>query len=54
MGEVEFIDAIRQLERQTHQQRIEELQADHAHGALSDAGKEELRRLLATRAQDAR
>jgi len=50
----EFIDAIRQLERQTRQQRIEELQTDHAQGALSDTGKEELRGLLAARTQDAR
>ena len=50
----EFVDAIRQLERQTRQQRIEELQADHAQGGLADAGKEELRQLLAARTQDAR
>lgn len=50
----EFLDAIRQLERQTRQQRIEELQAEHAQGGLSDAGKEELRRLLAERTQDGR
>ncbi len=46
---VEFIDAISQLERQTRQQRIDELQASHGAGALDDAGKQELRQLLATR-----
>ena len=51
---VEFLDAIRQLERQTRQQRIEELQANHAQGELADAGKEELRQLLSARTLDTR
>ena len=51
---VEFLDAVRQLERQTRQQRIEELQADHAQGSLGEAGKDELRQLLGARTQDVR
>lgn len=46
---VEFIDAIGQLERQTRQQRIDELQASHGAGQLDAAGKQELRQLLAMR-----
>jgi DNA primase len=51
---IEFIGAMRQLERQTRQQRIEELQAQHAQSALAEAEKDELRSLLATRTQETR
>nr|WP_300616674.1 DNA primase [Dokdonella sp.] len=45
----EFIDALRQLDRQTSQQRIEDLLRLQVDGALDDAGKDELRQLLAAR-----
>jgi DNA primase len=45
----EFVDALRQLERQTTQQRIDELRAKQATGELSDADKLELRSLFANK-----
>jgi DNA primase len=42
----EFLDAMAQLERQTLQQRIEELQAKRAESGLEERDKEELRALL--------
>jgi len=44
----EFLDAIAQLERQTMQQRIDELQAKQREGGLEMRDKEELRALLAS------
>ncbi len=46
-------DAVRQLEAQTRQQRIEELQNKQASGGLDDADKHELRGLLSMRMQPA-
>jgi DNA primase len=43
----ELVDAIAQLERQTVRQRRDDLSRQQAEGSLSDAEKEELRRLLA-------
>lgn len=43
----EFIDAIRQLDRQTHQQRLDDLLKKQIDTALSADEKDELRRLLA-------
>src|SRR5688572_5892422 len=48
--EREFIDTMVQLERQTVQQRIEELQAKQRETGLDDRDKDELRGLLLTRA----
>ena len=45
----EFIDALRQLERQTMQQRIDDLLAKQNEAGLADTEKEELRALLANR-----
>jgi DNA primase len=45
----EFLDAMGQLDRQTLQQRMDELQAKQREGALDDADKVELRALLADR-----
>ena len=42
----EFLDAMAQLERQTLQQRIDELQAKRAGSGLEERDKEELRALL--------
>jgi DNA primase len=42
----EFLDAVAQLERQTLQQRIDELQAKRAESGLEERDKEELRALL--------
>lgn len=42
----EFVDAVAQLDRQTLQQRVDELQALVGEGALDAAGKDELRALL--------
>jgi len=42
----EFLDAMAQLERQTLQQRIDELQAKRAESGLDERDKEELRMLL--------
>ena len=42
----EFLDAMAQLERQTLQQRIDELQAKRAESGLEERDKEELRALL--------
>ena len=42
----EFLDAMAQLEQQTLQQRIDELQAKRADGGLEERDKEELRALL--------
>ncbi len=50
----EFLDAILQLERQTRQQRIDDLQARHAQAGLDEEEKAELRSLLAARAQQRR
>ena len=45
----EFLDALAQLDRQTHQQRIDELRMKLANGGLTGAEKDELRRLLAAK-----
>ncbi|MBS0439497.1 MAG: toprim domain-containing protein, partial [Proteobacteria bacterium] len=45
----EFIDAIRQLDRQTHQQRLDDLLKKQTDTALSVDEKDELRRLLAAK-----
>ncbi|MDQ3617185.1 MAG: DNA primase [Pseudomonadota bacterium] len=45
----EFIDAVAQLERQTLQQRLDELQAKNREGALDETDKSELRALLLSR-----
>jgi DNA primase len=45
----EFIDAVMQLERQTLQQRLDELQAKQRESGLDDADKVELRALLQSR-----
>ena len=50
----EFIDAVRQLERQTRQQRIDDLQAQFGEGGLNENDKDELRGLLAARNQERR
>ncbi len=47
----EFLDAIAQLERQTAQQRIDDLLARQAEAALADEDKQELRELLAEKAE---
>jgi DNA primase len=46
--QTEFLDAMAQLERQTLQQRIDELQAKRAGSGLEERDKEELRALLGT------
>jgi DNA primase len=46
----EFLDALAQLERQTRQQRIDELLAAQAAAPLDEPGKQELRDLLAEKA----
>ncbi|HZV37582.1 MAG TPA: DNA primase, partial [Pseudoxanthomonas sp.] len=46
----ELLDAVAQLEKQTLQQRLEELQAKHRETGLDDADKYELRALLQARA----
>lgn len=48
--QAEFVDVMEQLEKQTVQQRIAELQAKGREGALDDRDKDELRGLLLTRA----
>jgi len=48
--QAEFADVMEQLEKQTVQQRIAELQAKGREGALDDRDKDELRGLLLTRA----
>ncbi len=45
----EFVDAIRQLDRQTHQQRIDELLAKQSGGGLIETEKNELRELLSAK-----
>jgi DNA primase len=45
----EFLDTIAQLDRQTLQQRIDELQAKQSSDGLDDADKSELRGLLLAR-----
>jgi DNA primase len=50
----EFLDAMAQLERQTLQQRIDELQAKHGEIGLDDGDKAELRALLQAKQQTAR
>lgn len=50
----EFADAMRQLERQTRHQRIEDLQARLGEGGLGEDEKDELRGLLASRSQTPR
>ncbi len=47
--QMELHDAVLQLEKQTVQQRIEELQTKHRDGALDEADKYELRALLQSR-----
>jgi len=46
---MEFLDALAQLDRQTVQQRIDDLMKRQAEGALADTEKDELRTLLANR-----
>ena len=46
---MELHDAVAQLERQTVEQRIEELQAKNRDGGLDEADKYELRALLQAR-----
>lgn len=48
--QAEFVDVMEQLEKQTVQQRIAELQAKGREGALDERDKDELRGLLLTRA----
>jgi DNA primase len=50
----EFLDAMAQLEKQTLQQRIDELQAKQREIGLDDADKAELRALLLSKLQPAR
>ncbi len=50
----EFLDAMAQLEKQTLQQRIDELQAKQRDGGLDDEDKAELRALLLTKLQPGR
>ncbi|TXH75164.1 MAG: DNA primase [Lysobacteraceae bacterium] len=50
----EFLDAMAQLEKQTLQQRIDELLAKQREAGLDDHDKAELRNLLQTRLQTAR
>ena len=45
----EFVDAMAQLEKQTLQQRMDELQAKQREAGLDDSDKDELRALLANR-----
>ncbi|MDQ3495259.1 MAG: DNA primase, partial [Pseudomonadota bacterium] len=45
----EFLDAMAQLDKQTLQQRVDELQAKQREGSLDDADKAELRQLLLAR-----
>ncbi|HVI25377.1 MAG TPA: DNA primase [Xanthomonadaceae bacterium] len=45
----EFLDAMAQLEKQTLQQRVDELQAKQRESGLDDADKDELRALLQAR-----
>ena len=45
----EFLDTMAQLEKQTLQQRLDELQAKQREGGLDDGDKDELRMLLANR-----
>jgi DNA primase len=47
----EFLDALAQLDRQTLQQRIDELLARQEQGALTDAEKVELRESLSAKAK---
>jgi len=49
----EFLDALRQLDRQTVQQRIDDLLAKQGSAGLADAEKTELRNLLAQKATQA-
>ncbi|HJT98048.1 MAG TPA: DNA primase, partial [Rhodanobacteraceae bacterium] len=46
---IEFVDALRQLEKQTTQQRIDDLMAKQNAGGLADAEKHELRSLFASK-----
>ena len=48
--QTEFLDTMVQLEKQTVQQRIDELQEKQREGGLDDRDKDELRGLLLTRA----
>ncbi|MGN6150484.1 MAG: DNA primase, partial [Lysobacteraceae bacterium] len=50
----EFLDAMAQLERQTSQQRIDELQAKQGDVGLDDGDKAELRALLQAKLQPTR
>ncbi len=47
----EFLDALAQLDRQTHQQRLDDLLKKQAESAIDDTEKDELRRLLTTKNQ---
>ena len=51
---VEFLDALAQLDRQTHQQRLDELLKKQGESALDTDEKDELRRLLAAKNAPAR
>ena len=46
---IEFLDALLQLDRQTQQQRLNDLLAKRNQSELDDADKDELRRLLAAK-----
>ena len=45
----EFLDTMAQLEKQTLQQRVEELQAKQRESGLDESDKEEMRALLQAR-----
>jgi DNA primase len=47
----EFLDALAQLDRQTHQQRLDDLLKKQADSAIDDTEKDELRRLLTAKNQ---
>ena len=49
MWETEFVDVMSQLEKQTVQQRIDELQAKQRDVGLDEHDKDELRGLLLSR-----
>lgn len=51
---VEFLDALLQLDRQTHQQRLDDLLKKQGESALDAVEKDELRRLLAAKNAPAR
>jgi DNA primase len=47
----EFLDALAQLDRQTHQQRLDDLLKKQGESAIDANEKDELRRLLASKNQ---